>query len=57
MLGEARRQMGVMVLDADQLHALALERVLGRQVLGVQVVRDDLRRDREQLARSGRSRP
>ena len=37
-----------MMLDADQLDALALERVLGRQVVGVQVVCDDLRRDRKQ---------
>ena len=48
VLGEARRQVRVVVLHADELDAVALERVLGRQVLGVQVVGDDLGRDREQ---------
>ena len=55
VLGQARRQVGVVVLDADQLDALALERVLGREVLGVQVVRDDLRARPRTAARSARS--
>ena len=42
VLGQARREVRVVVLDADQLDAVALDRVLGREVLGVQVVRDDL---------------
>ena len=37
-----------MVLHADELDALALERVGGREVVGVQVVRDDLGRDVEE---------
>ena len=48
VLGQAGGQVGVVVLDADQLDVVALERVLGRQVLGMQVVGDDLRLDREQ---------
>ena len=48
VLGERRRQVGVVVLDADEPDAVALERVLGREVLGVKVVRDDLGRHREQ---------
>jgi hypothetical protein len=40
--------MGVVVLHALQLDPVQLGRVLGRQVLGVQVVGDDLRLDREQ---------
>ena len=48
MLGEARGEVRVVVLDADELDAVALERVRGREVVGVQVVRDDLGRDREQ---------
>ena len=48
VLGEARREVRVMVLHPDQLDAVALERVLGRQVLRMQVVGHDLGRDREQ---------
>ena len=48
VLGQAGGQVGVVVLDRDVLDALARERVRGREVVGVQVVRDDLRRDREQ---------
>ena len=47
VLGEHRREVRVVVLDADVV-AVALERVLGRQVLRVQVVGDDLGLDREQ---------
>ena len=36
------------MLDADQLDSLSLERVAGRQVVGVEVVRDDLGLDGEQ---------
>ena len=48
VLGQARGEVGVVVLDADVLDALARQRVGRRQVVGVQVVGDDLRRDREQ---------
>ena len=48
VLGEARGEVRVVVLDADQLQAVALERVGGRRVVGVEVVGDDLGRDREQ---------
>ena len=50
MLGQACRQVRVVVLDADQLDPVALERVLRREVLGVQVVGDHLGRHREQRA-------
>ena len=40
--------MGVVVLHADRLHALECLCVLGRQVLGMEVVRHGLRLDREQ---------
>ena len=40
--------MRVVVLDGDALHPVARQRVGGRQVVRVQVVRDDLRRHREQ---------
>jgi hypothetical protein len=39
---------GVVVLHADEVDAVELDRVLGRQVLGVQVVGDDGRLDLEQ---------
>ena len=42
VLGQARREVRVVVLDADELDAVALERIARGQVLGVQVVRDDL---------------
>ena len=48
MLGEAGRQVRVVVLDREVLDALALEGVLGREVLGVHVVDDELGLDREQ---------
>ena len=40
--------MRVVVLDGDRGNAVALERQRGRRVVRVQVVRDELRRDREQ---------
>ncbi len=43
VLGQAGGEMGVVVLDADELDVVELERVLGRQVVGVQIVRDELR--------------
>ncbi len=46
VLGEAGRGVSVMVLDPDLLRVL-LERPLGREVLGVEVVGDDLGLDRE----------
>ena len=48
VLGQAGGEVGVVVLDADELDALALERVRGRQVVRMQVVGDDRGRDREQ---------
>ena len=48
MLGQAGGEVRVVVLDAHRLDVLALERVLGGEVLRVQVVRDDLRLDREE---------
>src|SRR5262249_34193614 len=48
VLGQARGEVGVVVLDPDQLDPVKVERVLGRQVLGVEVVGDDLGLDREQ---------
>ncbi len=48
VLGQAGGEVGVVVLHADELDAVALERVLRREVLGVQVVGDDLGLDREQ---------
>ena len=47
VLGQARGQMRVVVLHADVLGVLALERVLRRQVVRVQVVRDQLGLDGE----------
>ncbi len=49
VLGERRGEVRVMVLDADELDALALLRVARREVVGVQVVCDDLGHDLEQL--------
>ena len=51
MLGEARGQVSVVVLYADQLDAVQFERVLGRQVLGMEVVGDDLGLDCEQRSK------
>ena len=48
VLGQHRRQVGVVVLHAHVRDVLAGERVGRRQVVGVQVVGDDLRRDREE---------
>ena len=48
VLRQARRQMRVVVLDRDGFDALARERVTGRQVVGMEVVGDDLGLDREQ---------
>ncbi len=48
VLGEARREVGVVVLDGDVLDAFARERVGRREEVGMQVVRDDRGRDREQ---------
>ncbi len=48
-------QVGVVVLNADRADAVALERVPGRQVLRVEVVRHDLGRAPRTAARSGRS--
>ena len=53
VLGEARGGVGVVVLDADERDVL-LERPLRREVLGVEVVGDDLRLDAEH--RRGRAR-
>ena len=46
MLGETGRCVGVVVLDTDELRVL-LQRPLGRQVLGMEVVRDHRPVDRE----------
>ena len=48
VLGQHRRQVGVVVLHAHVGDVLAGERVGRRQVVGVQVVGHDLRRDREE---------
>jgi hypothetical protein len=48
VLGEARRQVRVVVLHRHVLDPLAGERVRGRQIVRVQVVDDHLRGDREQ---------
>ena len=48
VLGQRGGEVGMVVLDADVLDALALERVCGGQVAGMQVVRDDAWLDREQ---------
>ena len=42
VLGQAGGEVRVVVLHADELDALARERVGGREVVRVQVVRDDL---------------
>ena len=47
VLGQASGEMGVVVLDPDELHLVELQRVLGRQVVGMQIVRDHLRRHGE----------
>ena len=47
VLGQRRREVRVVVLDADRLQP-EVERVLGREVLRVQVVRDQLGLHREQ---------
>ena len=47
LLGEARGQVGMVMLDADQCHVVALERVLGRQVARMKIVGDESRHDRE----------
>ena len=46
VLGEARGGVGVVVLDADELRVL-LERPFRREVLGVEIVRDDVGLHRE----------
>ena len=48
VLGETRRQVGMVMLHADQRHAVALERVRRREVVRVKVVSDDLGRDGEE---------
>ena len=48
VLGQARGQVRVVVLHAHEIDIRALERELRRQVLGVQVVGDDLGLHREQ---------
>ena len=48
VLGETCGEVGVVVLDADELDALALEGVLRGQVLRVEVVHDDLGLDGEE---------
>ena len=48
VLGKTGGQMGVMVLDPDELDALALERVFRRQIFRVKVVDDDFRTNREE---------
>jgi hypothetical protein len=48
VVGQAGREVGVVVLDRDALDALARERVCGRGVVGLQVVRHHLGGDREQ---------
>ena len=48
VLGETRCEVRVMVLYADQLHSLPIECVSRRQVVGVEIMRDDLRLDGEQ---------
>ena len=48
MLGEDGGQVGVVVLDADELDVGPLERVLGGQVFRVEVMGDHLGRDREE---------
>ncbi len=54
VLGEAGGEVRVVVLHRDLLDALALQRVLGREVLRVQVVGDELRRRPRRGARSAR---
>ena len=56
MLGERGREVGVVVLDADGSTPVALERVAGREVVGMEVVGDDSRRRPRTGARSGRPR-
>src|SRR4030081_1676869 len=41
VLGEARREVRVMVLHSDRLDPLPLERVSRREIVGMQVVDDD----------------
>ena len=48
VLGEARGQMGVVVLDAREVRAVQLEGERRRGVVGVQVMRDQLGPQREQ---------
>ena len=50
VVGQAGGDVRVVVLDGDPLDAVQLERVLGRQVLRMEVVRDDLGGDVEQPA-------
>ena len=49
-----RREVGVVVLHPDQLHALALEGVAAREVVRVRVVRDHRRLELRTALRSGR---
>ena len=55
VLGEARRQVRMVVLDARQLDPVELERVGGRGVVGVEVVGDELGPQARTAARSARS--
>ncbi len=48
VLRKAGGQVGVVVLDGDALDALPLERIAGRQVVGMEVVGDEGRLDGEQ---------
>ena len=53
VLGQARGEVGVVMLDAHELHALALQRVSGGEVVRVQVVDHHLGLDREQRFEMG----
>ena len=48
VLGQARGEMGVVVLHAHELDPVEFECVLGREILGMQVVGHEFRLDREQ---------
>ena len=56
VLGQAGGDVGVVMLDRPRLD-IEIERVLGRQVLGVQVVGDNFRRNAEQPAEVNRRLP
>jgi len=48
IVGQAGRDLRVMMLHANQFDAIKLQRLLGREIFGMKIVGDDRRIDRKQ---------